>query len=224
MKMNWWLPENIASFGREVDFLFYVILAITGIAFVLVQAALVYLLVRYRHREGRRALYIHGSRRLELVWTIIPALILFSLALYQRSTWLKAKQGFPDETQAVVIRVFPEQFEWYVQYPGPDGVFDTEDDIVPPVNVLHVPVNKPVLLLLESRDVIHSFFVPELRIKQDAVPGMTTRAWFQATKTGRYEIACAELCGLGHYRMRGFLTVETPEEFQAWLAEMKAAQ
>ncbi len=222
--MGWWLPENISTFGEEIDFLFTVILILTGIAFFLVEGALLVFLFRYRRREGRRATYIHGSRRLELIWTVIPALILFSLAVFQQRTWLKAKLGFPSQEEALVVEVSPEQFEWNVRYPGPDTIFDTEDDIVAPKNAFHAPVNRPILVLLRSQDVIHSFYVPALRVKQDAVPGMTTRAWFEATKTGRYEIACAELCGLGHYRMRAFLTVESEEEFQAWLEELRASQ
>lgn len=222
--MDWWLPENISSYGGSVDTLFYVILALTAIALVLVQAALLYFLVRYRHKDGEKAVYVHGNRRMEIIWTVIPALILFSLALFQTGTWLDIKQRFPGEDQSVVVRVMPEQFEWQAQYPGADGELDTDDDVFPPVNVIHVPVNERVLVLLESQDVIHSFFVPELRAKQDAVPGMTTRLWFEATRTGEYDIQCAELCGLGHYRMRGRLTIESTEDFEAWLQEVQASE
>ena len=219
---SWWLPENIAAGRDDIDFLFKLILIITGIAFVLVQGVLVYFLYRYRYREGEKAIYAHGHWRLELAWTFFPALILFALAVYQRGPWLELKQDFPSEDEAMVVELAPEQFEWNVRYPGPDGAFDTADDIVAPKNEFHVPVNQPVIVLLRAKDVIHSFYVPALRIKQDAVPGMTTRAWFQAAKPGRYEIACAELCGLGHYRMRAFLVVETAEEFEAWLQEKAA--
>lgn len=222
--MDWWLPENVSTYGGNVDTLFYVILVLTAIAFVLVQGALLYFVVRYRRRDDEAAVYVHGSRRLEFIWTVIPALILFLLALFQTGTWLDIKQRFPSQNESVVLRVQPEQFEWHVQYPGVDGAFDTDDDIVPPVNVVHVPINERVLILLESQDVIHSFFVPELRVKQDAVPGMTTRLWFEATRTGEYEIQCAELCGLGHYRMRGRLTVDSTEDFEAWLQEVQASQ
>lgn len=221
--MNWGLPENLSTF-RDIDFLFNVILIITGIAFVLVEGLLLLFLFRYRHRDGRRASYIHGHRHLELAWAIAPAIILFGLAVYQQSAWMEAKQRFPGEEQALVVELVPEQFEWNVRYPGPDRAFDTEDDVIAPNNILHVPVNQPVLVLLKSKDVIHSFFVPALRVKQDAVPGMTTRVWFQARKTGEFEIACAELCGLGHYRMRAYLTVETPEEFQSWLDGLREAK
>jgi cytochrome c oxidase subunit 2 len=119
----------------------------------------------------------------------------------------------------LVISLEAEQFEWYPTYPGPDGQLGTDDDIEAPINIIHVPVNQKVIINLSSRDVLHSFFVPALRVKQDAVPGRPISLWFEATQTGEYEIACAELCGLGHYRMRAFLTVEDEATFQAWLAE-----
>lgn len=113
-----------------------------------------------------------------------------------------------------MISVEAEQFEWFATYPGPDGQFETVDDMEAPINVVHVPVNQPVIIRLTSRDVLHSFFVPVLRLKQDAIPGTIIPVWFEATKVGEYEIACAELCGLGHYRMRGLLRVESEADFQ----------
>jgi cytochrome c oxidase subunit 2 len=117
-----------------------------------------------------------------------------------------------------VVRVTAKQFNWEVQYPGPDGRFDTDDDLVLE-NDLEVPVDAVVHVRLRSRDVIHSFFLPHLRLKQDAVPGREIVVWFQATRPGRYEIPCAELCGFGHSGMKGFLTVNTPEQFRAWIEE-----
>jgi len=114
--------------------------------------------------------------------------------------------------------VTAEQFAWNIRYPGGDGRFETADDITT-INQLHLPVQRTVLIHLKSKDVIHGFFVPQFRLKQDAVPGITGRLWVSATTTGNFEIACAELCGLGHYRMRGFLTIESPEAFQTWLAQ-----
>jgi cytochrome c oxidase subunit 2 len=118
----------------------------------------------------------------------------------------------------ISVRVTGKQFNWAITYPGPDGEFDTEDDLLLD-NELHVPVDKVVRLELLSEDVLHSFFVPVLRLKQDVVPGRSIPAWFEATKVGRYEIACAELCGYGHYTMRGFLNVHTEEEYQQWVEE-----
>jgi cytochrome c oxidase subunit 2 len=216
------LIENISTFGDEVDFLFFVVLVVTGVAFFLVEGVLIYFLIRYRHREGQKATYIHGNRRVEILWTVVPGIMLFGLAVYQYGTWTRIKIDRPDESDALVFSVEAEQFEWFATYPGPDGQLETADDIEAPINVIHVPVNQPVIIRLSSRDVLHSFFVPVLRLKQDAIPGTIIRVWFEAAKAGEYEIACAELCGLGHYRMRGLLTVESEAAFQVWLAEIAA--
>jgi cytochrome c oxidase subunit 2 len=216
------LIENISTYGGEVDLMFFVVLVVTGVAFFLVEGVLIYFLIHYRHREGQKAIYIHGNRRVEIMWTVIPGILLFGLAVYQYGAWTRIKIDRPDESDAVVISVESDQFEWFAMYPGPDGELGTADDIEAPINVVHVPVNQPVIIRLTSRDVLHSFFVPVLRLKQDAIPGTIFPIWFEATKTGEYEIVCTELCGLGHYRMRGHLTVESEEEFQTWLAEMAA--
>ncbi len=216
------LIENISTFGGEVDLMFLVVLVVTGVAFFLVEGVLIYFLIRYRHREGQKAIYIHGNRRVEIMWTVIPGLMLFGLAVYQYGAWTRIKIDRPDESDAVMISVESDQFEWFAMYPGPDGELETADDIEAPINVIHVPINQPVILRLTSRDVLHSFFVPVLRLKQDAIPGTIIPVWFEATKAGEYEIVCAELCGLGHYRMRGRLIVENETDFQTWLAEMAA--
>jgi cytochrome c oxidase subunit 2 len=210
------LPENVSTFGGKIDSLFYLILWITGAIFILVEALLLFFLIRYRHREGRPAHYTHGSNRLEVIWTIVPAVICVVLALLSRRSWAEIKQNMPQG--AMNVEVTAEQFAWNIRYPGPDGKLDTADDVVT-LNQLHFPVGRPLIVTLHSKDVIHSFFLPEFRVKQDAVPGMTTRIWLEATRVGNWEIVCAELCGLGHYRMKGFVTVETPEEFERWLVE-----
>jgi cytochrome c oxidase subunit 2 len=212
--------ENISTFGAEVDLMFFVVLVVTGIAFFLVEGVLIYFLLRYRHREGHKASYVHGNRRIEILWTVAPGLLLFGLAIYQYGAWTRIKIDRPDESNAVVISVESDQFEWFATYPGLDGELGTADDIEAPINVIHVPVNQPVIVRLTSRDVLHSFFVPVLRLKQDAIPGTIQRVWFEATKPGEYEIVCAELCGLGHFRMRAFLTVESEADFQTWVAEI----
>jgi len=215
------LPEGVSSYSGRIDGLFRLILWITGVIFVVVEALLLYFVIRYRHREGRRAHYTHGNNRLEVVWTIVPAVICVVLALLSRRTWAEIKQQMPEG--ALPIEITGEQFAWNIRYTGPDGKFGTADDIVT-LNQLHFPVGRPVVVTLRSKDVIHSFFLPEFRVKQDAVPGMSTHIWFDATRTGNWEIACAELCGLGHYRMKGFVTVESPEDFQKWLAEQQTPQ
>lgn len=212
--------ENVSTYGAQVDSLYFVVLIVTGVAFFLVEGVLIYFLIRYRHREGREAKYTHGDRRVELIWTVIPGLFLFALAVYQYGAWTLIKVDRPPESSSVVFAVEAEQFEWYAIYPGPDGQLGTEDDLEAPANIIHVPVNQSVIINLTARDVLHSFFVPALRLKQDAVPGTTIPVWFEATTSGEYEIVCAELCGLGHYRMRGFLTVESEADFQAWLTDI----
>jgi cytochrome c oxidase subunit 2 len=247
-----WLPTDVSTFGKDIDALFYVILVATGIAFVLTEVVLIVFAIRYRRRSDRdrKAVYVHGSRRLEITWTVIAIVLFAGLAIIQAGTWSFIKQGFPPEDQSVLVEVTAKQFEWHVRYPGPDrqfgqaddalisrdnplGLVETDpaaaDDIIAPVNTLHVPVNQNILIFLKSRDqefkeVIHSFFVPQLRVKQDAVPGQTIKVWFNATQTGAYEIACAELCGLGHYRMRATVTVEALEAFDGWLQKVKAEQ
>ena len=216
-----WLPEAVTTTAPEIDRLFYLVLVITGIAFCLVQGTLVWFLVRYRRVPGRRATYTHGNTAVEVVWTIIPTLILLFLAFHSQRVWAKVR-GTPPAAD-VEIEVTGEQFAWNVRYAGADGRLNSADDITT-INQLHLPVHQTVLIHIKSKDVIHSFFVPQFRMKQDAVPGLTSRMWVSATKTGNFEIACAELCGLGHYRMRGFLVIDTPEAFHTWLEQQLAEQ
>jgi cytochrome c oxidase subunit 2 len=211
-----WLPENVSTYGGEIDSLFYLIYYITGVAFLLVAGAMIAFLIMYRRREGRRATYLHGHTTIELTWTILTAVIFVVLAFLSKPLWGKIKQEVPPSN--FQVRVTAKQFNWEVQYPGPDGQFDTADDLTID-NELHVPVNRVVHVLLSSKDVIHSFFLPQLRLKQDAVPGRVIQAWFQATKAGRYEIPCAELCGFGHSGMLGHLTVHPAEDYEQWVKE-----
>ncbi len=211
-----WLPENVSTFGVQIDNLFYLIFWITGITFVLVQGLLLIFIYRYRARPGRRATYTHGNNTLEIVWTIVPSLILVFLALLSRSTWAEVKMHLPPIDYSVALAA--KQFNWEFTYPGPDGKFETADDVTIE-NELHVPVNKKIRVILTSKDVIHSFFVPQMRLKQDAMPGRTINVWFEAIKPGRYEIPCAELCGFGHSGMKGWMTVYTQADYDKWVKE-----
>jgi cytochrome c oxidase subunit 2 len=211
-----WLPENVSTFGGEIDYLFYVIYYITGAVFILVTALMVLFLIMYRRREGRRARYSHGNTALEITWTVVPAVILVVLSFMSASTWAKVKRHAPPSD--FQIQVTAKQFNWEIVYPGPDGEFGSADDFQAE-NDIHVPVNKTVHVILSSKDVIHSFFLPNLRVKQDAVPGRDILVWFEATKPGKYELPCAELCGFGHSGMRGWLYVDTPEQFAQWVKE-----
>jgi len=211
-----YLPENVSTFGGRIDWLFHLIYIITSVTFILVAVTLVVFLILYRRREGVRPHYTHGSRTLEIIWTAVPAIILVVLTVLSAGAWRDIKMRTPDPD--VEVRVIGKQFNWRMIYPGPDGLFDTGDDLEL-ANELHVPVNKNVVVYLGSEDVIHSFFLPNLRLKQDALPGRTITAWFNAMKTGEYEIACAELCGFGHTTMRGVLKVHSAEDYQSWMDE-----
>jgi len=214
--MHWWFPSDASSVGGRVDSLFYVVLYLTGAVFVLVESALLIFLVKYRRREGRRASYVEGSTRAEIIWTAIPAVILVSLALFSQPLWSKIKDADRYPPDAKRLGVEAKQFEWHFTYPGPDGKLGTDDDFMKK-NELHLVVNRDYVMELTSRDVVHDFFIPAFRIKQDAVPGMHILVWVRPTVTGTYELACAELCGLGHYRMRAVVLVQTPGEYAAWL-------
>lgn len=241
--MRVWLPQAVTTTAPVIDRLFYIVLAITGAVFIGVQLTLVYFLIRYRRRPGVRAGYTHGNNLVEVVWTAIPAIILVWLSLRSQQVWSQVRGTPPPPDLEVAITA--QQFAWNIHYPGADRRFgrteasmvdeasnpigldrtdpSAQDDLVS-VNQLHLPLNQTVLIHLKAKDVIHSFFVPQFRLKQDAVPGITSRMWVQPTTAGNFDIACAELCGLGHYRMRGFLTIESPEEFQNWLTQSLAEQ
>lgn len=216
--MNWLFSPSVATYGASIDNLYYIILVITGIVFLLTQGLLVYFIIRYRKKEGRKAEYIHGSTKAEIVWTAIPFFIVVAIALMSKSVWddIRNPALIPDD--AMEVQITAKQFEWTVTYPGADEELGTEDDFEL-LNQLHIPVDRAVVVMLESEDVIHSFFVPEFRVKQDAVPGMRTPVWFEVTETGDYIIGCAELCGTGHTRMRGSVTVHSEADYRAWVAE-----
>jgi cytochrome c oxidase subunit 2 len=211
-----WLPETVSTYGPDIDRLFYVIYYVTNAVFFAVQLTLVAFLIRYRHRPDRRATYTHGNTTLEIIWTIAPAILLVILALVSRTTWADIKGRVPPSD--MLVGVTAKQFNWEITYPGPDRKLGTADDVTMD-NDLHVPVNKTIRIALKSKDVIHSFFVPNFRLKQDAVPGHEIPVWFKATKPGKYEVPCAELCGFGHSGMKGWLYVQTPEEYEAWARE-----
>ena len=184
-----WLPPNVSTYGGEIDKFFYVIYYITAVVFFLVAGAMIFFLIKYRHQEGRRATYTHGNATLEIVWTTATFVAMLILALVSKPLWGRIKQQVPMTQSMVTIQVTAKQFNWEILYPGPDGEFDTPADSAAGTlddyqvdNDMHVPVNTVVRVILKSKDVIHSFFVPQLRLKQDAVPGHTITAWFEAKK------------------------------------------
>jgi cytochrome c oxidase subunit 2 len=263
---KWGLPTNIAEhYGANVDRLFYIILGFVAFFYVLTEVILVLGMLRFVRTEPTwRAAYTHGNHQLELAWTIIPAAILLYIAYAQISTWedIKYQSHFPEPDQ--VVQVTARQWEWRIRYRGEqetDGAWrhnwpndntralkekewgeTPEFDDLHDVNDLHTWQNGKVKVLLKTNDIIHSFFLPNLRLKQDALPGKTIPMWFEANDwnakfdptTGQttvrdesrhWEIACAELCGGGHYRMRGRLFVhETKADYEAWLKYAKEHQ
>ncbi len=209
------LPRDISEHGHQIDHLYYFCLILTGVVFIITEGALFWFLWRYDKAANRDPVkFTHGSHNLEVVWTIVPAATLLFIAIYQMNAWAAVKMRKPDIPPTVEVTA--RQFEWRLRYPGEDGVIGTKDD-VHEVNDLHIPVDTDVMVNLKSMDVLHSFFLPNLRIKQDAVPGHVIPMWFRATDTGTFDLVCAELCGWGHYKMKGRLTVQSKADFQDWL-------
>jgi cytochrome c oxidase subunit 2 len=218
--LNWlrWLPKNVSTYGAEIDAMIALIYYVTLAWFFLTLGTFVAFLLLYRRRDGRRAAYIGGNRLREAAWILVPLLIVVALDLWidfrGAPVWAKVKGQVP--AAGLTVQVTAKQFNWEILYPGPDGIFGTADDLQRE-NELHVPVNTVVRVVLKAKDVIHSFFLPNLRLKQDVVPGRTIVAWFEATQPGKYELPCAELCGFGHSGMKGWLYVHSPEEYQQWV-------
>jgi len=232
----WWLPRNVNMFGHDVDFLFYVILLLTGVAFVGVFVAMILFLIKYRYRPGVPAIHTHGNNALEVIWTTIPAFIFLALAIYGNEQWSKMRRQTPP-ANSLPVAVVGEQFGWNVRYPGPDGKLakmvaakiskenpfgvDLADpaglDDFTTYNELVFPVGRPVRLYLGSKDVIHAFYVPEFRLYQDMVPGRVYDfVWLKAEATGNFQLACNQLCGQGHYKMFGKLSVVPELDYEAW--------
>jgi cytochrome c oxidase subunit 2 len=220
--LNWlhWLPENVSTYGADIDSVIAVIWYNTVIWFALTFGAIGLFLVLSRRRPGRTAAYIKGERLREAAWVLVPVVVVLVIDLWldfwAAPVWAKVKLTQPPP--ALTIQVTGKQFNWEVVYPGPDGRFGTADDKLF-LDELHVPVNQPIRVVLRSKDVIHSFFLPNFRLKQDVVPGREITGWFQATKPGKYELPCAELCGFGHSGMKGYLYVHSPEEYERWVKE-----
>lgn len=240
-KRTWWFPESITPLGTAIDAQFMYTLWITGLVFFLAQLGLGYVILRYRDRGGR-AHYSHGNTAMEILWTSATAVMFVGLGIAAEHAWAISHFRGPSPG-ALQVEVTGKQFVWNFRYPGPDGQFGrtdpalvndaagnplgldlkdpaAQDDIVTPI--MGVPANREVEVILRTLDVTHSFFVRELRFKQDTVPGMVIRLHFTANQPGEYEVTCTELCGLGHYRMRTTLRVVPEGEFPAWLQEQAA--
>lgn len=216
-----WLPENVSSYGHQIDGIIQLITYIVGAWFILAEGVLLFFIFRYRRKEGGRATYATGSTLRSLAWILVPgALILaFDLGIdfAQGPVWDRIKLEIPEEIEQTV-RIEGQQFVWNITHPGKDGQLDTADDIIT-MNQMTVPVHAKIRFELQAKDVLHSLWLPHLRLKQDAVPGRTIPGWFEVTRAGTFPIACAELCGSGHGIMRGQLHVLEREDYDKWVAE-----
>lgn len=221
-----WLPESIGPRTEGIDHLFNLIHAILAVVFAGTGLLLAFCLFRFRSSNRDKASYRNNIAWLEAVWTLTPAAILVFLAMYQLPYWQANKEnhpafleqgGDPSYVEDPAARVIAYQFGWRFVYPGRDGKFDTLDDLIIE-NELVLPTNEEIVLELRSEDVIHSFAINTLRLKQDIVPGLTPRVWFMITQPGDWEINCMELCGWGHFRMSAPLRTMPRSEYDSWLA------
>lgn len=239
----WWFPAGASGYAPAIDHEFHTAFWLLGGLFIAAQIVLLVFILRSWRRK--KSSYYPGNWRMEIAWTAAVTALFFWFHFSGGQVWSSMRLHQPD-SGALKVEVTGAQFVWYFRYPGPDGVFGRvdaqkyskayegnglgidpndpagRDDMVSSSLVL--PVGREVELDLHGQDVIHSLFIPAMRFKQDAVPGMTIRTRLRPTKVGNYEIACAELCGMGHYRMRGLLRVVTQEQFAAWLKEQETQQ
>ena len=242
---GWGLPVAASTYADKIDRSLLILHAAMAAIFVLWAVYMAYCLVRYRKENSPKAVYSHKSTLAsytpDVLIFIFEVWLIFIVGV---PIWAHIREELPAPEDATVIRVVAEQFAWLAHYPGPDGKFgrmapslvdyanplglDPQDpdagDDVASVNEIRVPLGRPVLVTLTARDVIHSFFVPEFRTKQDAVPGMENSIWFEPVMAGRFEIGCAQLCGLGHYLMRGDIFVLPEDEYAAWMAGEQAGR
>ena len=237
-------PIQASTHAAEVDQMTVLVHWLMLVLFVGWGLFFVFVLIRFSRSMNPKASYTGAKGKISKGLEVAVALIeVVLLVFYAIPAWAKRVKAFPSETEAVVVRVVAEQFAWNIHYPGPDGKFgrtdiklvsadnplgldrkdpDAKDDITT-INQLNLPTDRPVLVHLSSKDVIHSFGLYEMRVKQDAIPGMSIPVWFIPNRVGEYEIACSQLCGLGHYRMRGEYHVVDQAAWQLWLTASAAS-
>jgi cytochrome c oxidase subunit II len=234
------MPVAAAAHADSIDQIIVLVHWLMAMLFVGWGLFFLYTLVRFRAGANPRADY-HGmkgtfSKYIEGGVLAAEIILLVFLAM---PAWAERVAAFPPEHESTVVRVVAEQFAWNVHYPGADHKFGRSDiklvsasnplgldpndpdgkDDVTTINQLNLPVNKPVIVHLSSKDVIHSFALPQMRVKQDAIPGIVHNLWFTPTQTGEWEIPCSQLCGLGHFRMRGFYTIQSDADYEGFLKE-----
>ena len=207
-----WFPESASDSAGKIDTLYDVLLICSVPVFVLVMTVAIYSVVRFRAKPGDMGdgPPIHGNTRLEIIWVTIPFLMVTALAIYG---WITLDDLEAKQKNEMVVNVTGQQFTWSFEYPS-EKLQSKE---------LYLPVDRPIEFKIQSKDVIHSFWVPQFRLKSDAVPGLTTRIRVTPDKPGRYEVVCAELCGLGHSTMRQFVHVLSASEFDSWVSKQRKA-
>jgi cytochrome c oxidase subunit 2 len=252
--MDKMLPVSASDHGVKYDSMFMVTLWVTGIVFFITQAALFWFAFKYQSTEKRTSFFYAHNNKLEIIWTTIPAIAMAVLVAVGLKNWMYMTEEAPKNSMAV--EVVGKQFNWLIRYPGHDNVLgkrsfrlindadnilgldwndkDNMDDIIAQNGELHLVINKPVKLIIGSRDVIHDVGLSHFRMKMDAVPGIITTMWFTPTVTTAkmkeitnnpdfvYEISCDQMCGKGHYSMRGTVIVETQAEYDAWIAKQQS--
>jgi cytochrome c oxidase subunit 2 len=256
---KWYYPKTLfpmgaaSAEGESIDTMLWITIGVTGTVFFATQILLFWFSFRYQESDKRKPLYFTHSNKLELIWTGIPAIVLTVLVVFGLKYWFKFTSEAPKGAQ--LVEITGHQFGWEIRYPGKDGILGRKNykltdpsksnplgvdwadvashDDIHVATIMHVVVNKPVKLVINSMDVIHDVGLPHFRMKMDAVPGTPTTLWFtpiyttaqMKEKTGNpdftYEIACDQLCGVGHYTMRGVIIVETQQEFDAYMASQK---
>lgn len=218
-----YLQPSASSYAGHIDWLFTVILVTVGFWFLVAQGVFFYFIFRFRRRDGVRARYVPGESHHEKKWieyphwlVIVCDVFLIAGAIY---VWAEVKQKMPpaDET----VRIVAQQWAWTFVHPGADGKLGTEDDITT-VDELHVKQGATYHFELTSKDVLHSFSVPAFRLKQDAVPGRIITGWFKPTRSGSFDIQCAEICGIGHGLMPARIVIESQEDHEKWMREQRA--
>ncbi len=221
-------PASASSISSEIDQLFWLILIIVGIGFFASLFILLYPLIKNHHSRKPKADYITGNKKRHLRWIVLGMAIMavcdFAILFIEHDTWAKTQQHVPDT--ALHIAITGKQWNWMFTYPGPDNQLYTPDDILVDAlnSELHIPLNQNVKVDIMAKDVLHSVFIPAFRFKYDAIPGRTVTRWFKATKEGRYDLACAEICGVLHTNMRNFIVVEPQEKFEEYITNLYQAE
>ncbi len=217
-----WFPQNVSTFGHEVDSIISFIYYVVGALFILTEIVVFWIIFQARKKANPNAGYHSGTKINQFVWIIIPTALLvitdFSIEAKGHHAWKTIKETLPQK--ALEIEVSGQQFAWDFVIPGQDEKLGTEDDLKMQTELV-VPANTDILFHLSSVDVLHSFWIPSLRLKQDAVPGRSIKGWFNVTTPGSYPIACAEICGVGHTKMGAVLTVKSKDEYAKWVSEQE---